>query len=86
MKNSRGSRSVCRSCGAPVIWTLTASGKRMPVDAEPRADGTYVLAENQDGSFAAQRYSHFVHQIRQLYASHFATCPHAGMWRKEETR
>lgn len=23
----------CRSCGAPLIWGLTAAGKRMPVDA-----------------------------------------------------
>jgi len=24
----------CRSCGAPVIWIVTAKGKRMPVEAE----------------------------------------------------
>jgi len=23
----------CRSCGAPIVWFRTASGKRMPVDA-----------------------------------------------------
>lgn len=39
--------SRCRSCGAPVRWTVTAKGKRMPVDPDgtshfatcPQADG-----------------------------------------------
>ena len=25
-------RSECRSCGEPIIWCLTAKGKKMPVD------------------------------------------------------
>lgn len=25
-------QSECRSCGAAIIWCLTAKGKRMPVD------------------------------------------------------
>jgi len=31
-------RSECRSCGEPIIWCLTARGKKMPVD-EPDDDG-----------------------------------------------
>lgn len=30
-------RAECRSCGAPIIWCITAKGKRMPVD-EPEND------------------------------------------------
>ncbi len=30
-------RSECRSCGEPIIWCITASGKKMPVD-EPEDD------------------------------------------------
>lgn len=26
--------ATCRSCGAPVIWCLTANGKRLPLDAD----------------------------------------------------
>lgn len=26
--------SKCRSCGAPIEWVLTESGKRMPVDPD----------------------------------------------------
>lgn len=25
-------RGECRSCGEPIIWCITAKGKRMPVD------------------------------------------------------
>lgn len=25
-------RAECRSCGEPIIWTVTARGKKMPVD------------------------------------------------------
>ncbi len=30
----RGDEGHCRSCGAPVMWTVTAKGKRMPVDRD----------------------------------------------------
>ena len=30
--------NACRSCGAPVTWTVTDAGKRMPVDPEPHPD------------------------------------------------
>ena len=29
--------SECRSCHAPIVWTTTSNGKRMPVDADPIA-------------------------------------------------
>lgn len=31
---SPGSVKPCRSCGAPILWIATRSGKRMPVDAK----------------------------------------------------
>lgn len=33
-----GDHSECRSCGEPIIWCLTAKGKKMPVDV-PDDDG-----------------------------------------------
>lgn len=27
-----GDDSYCRSCGEPIIWCITAKGKKMPVD------------------------------------------------------
>lgn len=31
--------SVCRSCGAAIVWLETKSGKKMPVDAETASQG-----------------------------------------------
>lgn len=30
-------QAECRACGAPIVWCITARGKKMPVD---RAQGT----------------------------------------------
>jgi hypothetical protein len=31
--------SRCRDCRAPILWALTDSGRRMPVDAQAVAGG-----------------------------------------------
>jgi hypothetical protein len=31
--------SECRSCGAEIVWVVTDSGKRIPVDAETATEG-----------------------------------------------
>jgi hypothetical protein len=68
----------CRSCGAAIIWAVTETGKRMPVDAIPSdagnillADGIAVIAKNDDTA-----------ADNELHTSHFATCPHAAQHRK----
>jgi hypothetical protein len=72
--------ALCRSCEAPIIWTITATGSRMPVDAKPGPNGTIVLFE-RDGKVRsasiAGRGSAF-----ELFTSHFATCPQATTRRK----
>lgn len=67
--------SACRSCGAEIIWVVAAaSGKRMPIDAEPVAGGNLVLNGDQvvyvEPTDAAR------------YISHFVTCPQSAEWRK----
>lgn len=37
------SSSPCRYCGEPVVWALTKTGKRMPVDPQPDPAGNVVL-------------------------------------------
>src|SRR5690606_21933244 len=38
-------RSRCRSCDAPIIWARSeATDRWMPLDADPRDDGTFIVA------------------------------------------
>lgn len=72
----------CRSCGAPMIWTVTSSGRRMPVDAEPSSLGTFALEEEGDLVLAVLVPNAAQDTSGQLHMSHFATCPQADDWRK----
>lgn len=81
-------RSQCRSCAAPILWTVTQkSGKKMPVDLDPVEGGNFLLVDDEDeGHILA------VHKSREAdysessdgfrYESHYATCPQAAGWRK----
>jgi len=68
----------CRSCGAPIIWALTKSGKPMPVT---RRDGGNVelepVSDDPSDGFTAR----IVPDGCGAYVSHFATCPQAKRWR-----
>lgn len=75
----------CRSCGAPVIWAVTTSLSKMPVDAEPVEDGNVALmAPRHEGSLRAivlGPLDTLTHES-PLRTSHFATCPQAKSWRR----
>jgi hypothetical protein len=63
----------------PIKWAITAEGKRIPLDAEPTAEGLIWLRE--DGSAVIGR----VHEAppgRLRYDSHFATCPDSAVFRR----
>lgn len=75
----------CRSCEAPIIWTVTTNGKRMPVDVDPvtAPAGGFTLDEDEDppiARFEAVDRDRIFKPV--LYISHFATCPNANMHRK----
>jgi hypothetical protein len=83
--------SACRSCGASIRWAKVAtSGKSIPLDAEPVANGNLVfrLAAGDDGSEVIYvRAPSEGGLIGDEYAgrrfiSHFVTCPNAGQHRK----
>lgn len=68
----------CRSCQAPIIWSVTRKGKRMPLDAEPTSRGKFVLeGEDDDGApqavFMGDR-----PYTGDRYESHFGSCPQAA--------
>jgi hypothetical protein len=89
--------SRCRSCGEPIIWTITTNGKRMPVDAEPwpaargfRIDETVLdeaqMGFNDDdlrpGKDILATFTAEPADGERLYQSHFATCPQAAEHRR----
>ncbi len=70
----------CYSCGAMMIWLRTINGARIPLDAEPTADGNAVI---RDGvvRFVSQTFQPDPGERR--YKSHFATCPYANQHRRK---
>ncbi|MEU7174700.1 MULTISPECIES: hypothetical protein [Micromonospora] len=74
--------TVCGSCKQPVIWTVTDKSKRMPVDAQPTADGTVALtvAGSQVRSRVVE--AKFRFGRRDLHKAHFSSCPQAKTWRR----
>jgi hypothetical protein len=65
--------SACRSCGAPVEWAETATGKRMPFDP-PIVTVPALMPAMIDGRV--------VEDVDPATVSHFATCPDAKDWRR----
>lgn len=77
----------CRSCRARVVWTTnTATGKRMPVDAEPMVGGNVMLTAGNDGprstTVGRDEQRERAGRREELYVSHFATCADSDQWRR----
>ena len=75
---------TCRSCGAEIRFLRAATGRPIPVDREPDADlgngliergvATPITSTTQLVALRADG--------RDLYVSHFATCPRAHVHRR----
>lgn len=76
--------SVCRSCGQPIRWIRTTTGKNMPVDpeelnADDLTSGTILVTlSGQVHRVGGERNQPNV----KGFISHFSTCPDAKEWRK----
>lgn len=75
-----------RTCHAPIVWATTkATGKSMPVDAEPDDDGNVELVPNADPSLAPWAIVHATAPLvttGTLHTPHHMTCPDAGDFRR----
>jgi hypothetical protein len=69
--------SVCKSCGAPLLWAKTAAGQRMPLDAVPSPDGGWVYAGPEKIRAAVED------DTVARYVPHWATCPDAASHRRK---
>lgn len=77
--------SACRSCGAELLWAFTATGSRMPLNAEPSDAGNVVLSVGPTG----QREATVIVEgdprgdSQALYIPHHAVCPDGKKWRRK---
>jgi hypothetical protein len=81
--------SSCQSCKKPIIWLKNArTGSVNPIEAAPSPDGNLVI----DRANARYRVATAAEKTlaaatgKNLYISHFATCPDAGNFRKGDKR
>jgi hypothetical protein len=74
--------SLCRSCGAPILWVLTTHGKRMPLDAEPDPAGNVSLDQHRVATVHTGGSLAFLAVVNERWMPHHATCPQADQWRK----
>lgn len=84
----RRARCADAECRADIVWAVTTKGRRMPVDADPVANGNVmiVLDEDQDEdtpmAFVVNPDAPPLEGWRgTLHRSHFETCPAADRWR-----
>ena len=69
--------ATCKSCGARIMWAVTSTGKKMPVDARESSRGNLTLERQPDGELLAR----YVSPGAGTHTSHFATCPNADQHR-----
>jgi hypothetical protein len=79
----------CASCGAPILWARTGSGKLIPLDADPVDNGNVELGafHSVQGvpDFRDAKVWGSAHRWpdgTRRYRSHFVNCPQAERWRR----
>lgn len=81
---------TCKACLAAIVWIATGGGKSMPCDATP----TYYIERKRsgkkrivtpNGEVLACEYTDDPNKATGTgYIPHWATCPHAGRFRKRK--
>lgn len=72
-------RGTCRSCGAPIVWAITKTGRKNPVVKAPDdMKGNIQLKDDGNGELRALS----VKPGEGPYISHFANCPNGPSHRK----
>lgn len=65
--------SSCRECGAPIVWAVTDSGRRLPVDLRPDPQGVLeIFTEHFPGG---EPVDVGVHRVRTRPADRPASSP-----------
>jgi hypothetical protein len=81
--------SNCRGCGAPMIWTITRKGKKMPLDPEPvsraMAGEKALLFEIHEPLPTGDRTPRAIltHAV-EGHLSHWATCIESDQFKRRK--
>ncbi len=79
--------STCKSCGAPVCFAKSASGKWMILNAEPSEDGNVVLdfrpqyGRHDASVFKDAETAKTFAPNEPRYLDHHVTCPQSKDWK-----
>jgi len=79
----------CRhnSCRAPIVFARAmTTGNPMPFDAQPAADGEWLIAADLFGDPVAEHVPASLRTGGRLFVSHWATCPAAAEFRRRATK
>lgn len=70
----------CASCGASLVWAMTTTGKRMPLDVVKVPGGKWIISDTT--GLLIRRPS----TIPMGYEVHWATCPNSNQHRRPRER
>lgn len=73
----------CRSCNADILWCVTESGKKMPLDTQSCSDGTVAILP--DDTYKVLSAVELLTWEGPKFKSHFATCPNHARHRRKKT-
>ena len=72
--------ATCKSCGKAIRWEKTTTGKAIPLDQVPVADGNVYMHDGRAHVLGAG--DELIPSEGDRFVSHFATCTHASEHRK----
>lgn len=82
LKGTCRDKGTRRGCGAAMLWAKTEHGGNIPLDAEPAVRNAILLDHapglfwmDRDVAISAKWDELDAWEGRDLYVSHFATCP-----------
>lgn len=83
----------CSTCGAQIVWCVSAAGRPIPMDPEPHEKGNRVIVleapdpDNRGHQILRSRAPDLLLEAgRPLYRAHFATCPQADAHRRRRRK
>lgn len=84
---SRPLDDTCRTCHGKVRWaTVDPSGKKMPLDPYPEADGNVYTVQASPLVVRVARHRDSIPAGVKRWRAHFVTCPTAPRHRKRRPK